>query len=46
MLYDQDSSIVMMRPGDEHKLYKMDLERGKVIEEWVSHFSLDIGNIF
>jgi hypothetical protein len=35
MLYDQDSSIVMMRPEDEHVLYKMDLERGRIVEEWV-----------
>ncbi|TPX68235.1 hypothetical protein SpCBS45565_g03234 [Spizellomyces sp. 'palustris'] len=34
MLHEQDSSMVMMKPGDDHNLYKMDLEYGKVVEEW------------
>ncbi|KAI8821064.1 VID27 cytoplasmic protein-domain-containing protein [Fimicolochytrium jonesii] len=34
MLHQQDAAMVMMKPGDENKLYKMDLEAGKVVEEW------------
>ncbi|KAJ3011098.1 hypothetical protein HKX48_007017 [Thoreauomyces humboldtii] len=34
MLHQQDTSLIMMKPGDENKLYKMDLEMGKVVEEW------------
>jgi hypothetical protein len=34
MLHDQDSSMLMMKPGDQHNIYKMDLEYGKVVEEW------------
>lgn len=34
MLHEQDSSMVLMNPNDAHKLYKMDLEYGKVVEEW------------
>ena len=34
MLHNQDTSLLMMKPGDEHKIYRMDLERGKVVEEW------------
>jgi hypothetical protein len=35
MLYDQDSSMIIMQEN-ENKLYKMDLDRGKVVEEWVN----------
>ncbi|KAI9013163.1 VID27 cytoplasmic protein-domain-containing protein [Gaertneriomyces semiglobifer] len=34
MLHEQDSSMVLMKPGDDHNLYKMDLEYGKVVEQW------------
>lgn len=34
MLHDNDSSLVLMKPGNQNSLYKMDLERGEVIEEW------------
>ncbi|TPX54931.1 hypothetical protein PhCBS80983_g05678 [Powellomyces hirtus] len=34
MLHQQDSALIMMKPGEEHKLFKMDLEAGKVVEEW------------
>jgi hypothetical protein len=34
MLHNQDSSMIMMKPEDEFNLYLMDLEYGKVVEEW------------
>ncbi|KAI8853235.1 VID27 cytoplasmic protein-domain-containing protein [Chytridium lagenaria] len=34
MLQDQDTSLLMMKPDDEHKIYRMDLNVGKVVEEW------------
>ncbi|KAF9582451.1 hypothetical protein BGW38_000192 [Lunasporangiospora selenospora] len=34
VLQDRDSSMVMMDPRDLDKAYKMDLEYGKVVEEW------------
>ncbi|KAJ3172724.1 hypothetical protein HDU88_006054 [Geranomyces variabilis] len=34
MLHQEDSALLMMKPGDENKLYKMDLEVGKIVEEW------------
>ncbi|PVU91440.1 hypothetical protein BB559_004130 [Furculomyces boomerangus] len=37
MLHEQDSSIVMMNPMNPSSLYKMDLEVGKVVEEWKVH---------
>ncbi|KAJ3324713.1 hypothetical protein HDV06_005971 [Boothiomyces sp. JEL0866] len=34
MLHQQDSSLLMMKPKDYKNVYKMDLETGKVVEEW------------
>ena len=38
LLHDQDSSLLMRSSQlDPTKIYRMDLERGKVIEEWTAH---------
>lgn len=34
MLYMEDRALIMRDGKDENKIFKMDLERGKVIEEW------------
>lgn len=34
MLHTQDSSLVLQDPDNEEKLYRMDLETGKVVDEW------------
>ena len=34
MLHEQDTSLLLMNPKDKHSIYKMDLEYGKVTEEW------------
>jgi hypothetical protein len=34
MLHNQDKSMIMMKPGDSQNLHVMDLEYGKVVEEW------------
>jgi VID27 C-terminal WD40-like domain len=34
MLHQQDSSLVIQNPDDPSSLYRMDLEEGKVVEEW------------
>ncbi|KGG51833.1 hypothetical protein DI09_265p10, partial [Mitosporidium daphniae] len=45
MLHDNDSSLILMRPNDEHSLYKMDLERGEVVEEWKIDADATVTNI-
>jgi hypothetical protein len=40
MLHQQDSSLLLVGPTQQDeayrgKVFKMDLERGKVVEEWV-----------
>ena len=34
LLHNQDSSMLMLKPGDHQNVYRMDLEYGKVVEEW------------
>lgn len=34
MLYMEDRNLILTDGENENKLYKMDIERGKVIEEW------------
>ncbi|KAJ3130042.1 hypothetical protein HK098_006754 [Nowakowskiella sp. JEL0407] len=34
MLHDQDSTMLLMNPSNQHSIFKMDLEYGKVVEEW------------
>ncbi|RHZ68261.1 hypothetical protein Glove_296g20 [Diversispora epigaea] len=46
MLHEEDSSIILMDPNDEHNLFKMDLEYGKVVEEWNVHDIFPVANIF
>ncbi|CAJ0766924.1 20172_t:CDS:10 [Entrophospora sp. SA101] len=46
MLHEEDSSMILMDPNDEHNLYKMDLEYGKVVEEWKVHEDVPCENIF
>ncbi|KAJ2556911.1 Vacuolar import and degradation protein 27 [Coemansia sp. RSA 1933] len=37
MLHEEDSTLVLMDSERPHELYKMDLEYGKVVEEWKVH---------
>ncbi|KAI9284279.1 cytoplasm protein [Umbelopsis sp. AD052] len=37
MLHQEDSSMILLDPKDNHRAYKMDLERGAVVEEWKAH---------
>ncbi|KAJ2519456.1 Vacuolar import and degradation protein 27 [Coemansia sp. RSA 2049] len=37
LLHEQDSALVLADSQRPHELYKMDLESGKVVEEWKVH---------
>ncbi|KAF5344102.1 hypothetical protein D9758_008891 [Tetrapyrgos nigripes] len=45
MLHDQDTKMVLMNPGDPHSLYSMDIERGKVVEEWKVHDDISVDHM-
>lgn len=40
----EDSSMVLQNNSDANKLYQMDIETGKVIEEWKVHDDIPIIN--
>ncbi|GBB93469.1 hypothetical protein RclHR1_02180011 [Rhizophagus clarus] len=46
MLHEGDSNMILMDKNDAHSLYKMDLEYGKVVEEWKVHDVIPVENIF
>ncbi|KAF8138516.1 VID27 cytoplasmic protein-domain-containing protein [Boletus edulis] len=45
MLHDQDSKMILMNPSDPHSLYNMDIERGKVVEEWKVHDDVTVDHM-
>jgi hypothetical protein len=45
MLHAQDRDMVLQNPNDPNSVYRMDLEVGKVVEEWKVHDDIPI-NIF
>jgi len=42
MLHHQDASLVLQNPGDPTSLYRMDLEVGKVVEDWKVHEDISL----
>lgn len=45
MLHQEDSSLLLMNPEDRRHLYKMDLERGEVVETWQVDADRDVNCI-
>ncbi|KAF8238735.1 VID27-domain-containing protein [Tricholoma matsutake] len=45
MLHDQDTKMVLMNPSEPHSLFSMDIERGKIVEEWKVHDSISVDHI-
>ncbi|KAF9567336.1 VID27-domain-containing protein [Agrocybe pediades] len=45
MLHDQDTKMILQNPTDPNSLYSMDIERGKVVEEWKVHDDITVDHI-
>ncbi|KAG5732367.1 Vacuolar import and degradation protein 27 [Termitomyces sp. T112] len=45
MLHDQDTKMVLMNPTEPHSLFSMDIERGKIVEEWKVHDDITVDHI-
>jgi hypothetical protein len=45
MLHDQDTKMVIMNGQNPNSLYSLDIERGKVVEEWKVHDDIPVTNI-
>ena len=45
MLHEQDSQMLMMNNKDDKKIFKLDLQYGKVVEEWKVDDIIPVDNI-
>jgi hypothetical protein len=45
MLHDQDTKMILQNPTDPHTLFNLDIERGKVVEEWKVHEDVQVSHI-
>lgn len=45
MLHEQDSKMILMNPKEPHSLFSMDIERGKIVEEWKVHENINVDHI-
>ncbi|KAF8913955.1 VID27 cytoplasmic protein-domain-containing protein [Gymnopilus junonius] len=45
MLHDQDTKMILQNPTDPNSLFAMDIERGKVVEEWKVHEDITVDHI-
>ncbi|KAI1757697.1 VID27 cytoplasmic protein [Xylaria castorea] len=42
MLHNEDRNMILQKDDDPHKLYRMDLEYGKVVDEWNVHEDIPV----
>lgn len=45
MLHSEDSSMLLMNKLDPHSVFRMDLETGKVVDEWKVSDVVNVDNI-
>lgn len=42
MLHNEDRNLILQKEGEQNKLYRMDLEYGKVVDEWKVHEDIPV----
>lgn len=45
MLHNEDNSLLLMNPENSHSIYRMDLERGSIVDEWNIHPDAPVNTI-
>ena len=45
MLHSQDSNMLMLDNNNKNAVFRMDLERGKIVDEWKVSDDLEVSNI-
>jgi hypothetical protein len=45
MLHEQDTKMIIMNEDDPHSLFSMDIERGKIVEEWSIHEHVPVTHV-
>lgn len=44
MLHNEDENMVLQDPNNPNSLYRMDLEYGKIVDEWKVHDDIEVTN--
>ncbi|KAL3426329.1 vid27 family protein [Phlyctema vagabunda] len=44
MLHSEDTSMILQNEADPNSLYRMDLEYGKIVDEWKVHDDIEVNN--
>ncbi|CDR88038.1 probable VID27-involved in Vacuole import and degradation [Sporisorium scitamineum] len=45
MLHNQDAEMVLMDPSNKNAVFNMDLEYGKIVDEWKVHDDVQVNNV-
>ncbi len=45
MLHNQDTDMLLLNPADPNSVFRMDLEYGKIVDEWKVSDSVEVNNI-
>lgn len=45
MLHEQDAKMILMNPLEQHSLFAMDIEYGKIVEEWKVDDNITVDHI-
>ncbi|KXS18694.1 VID27-domain-containing protein [Gonapodya prolifera JEL478] len=45
MLHEGDRSMLLMRDGDQNHVYRLDVERGEVVEDWQVHSDIVVDTL-
>ncbi|KAK7695867.1 hypothetical protein QCA50_000505 [Cerrena zonata] len=45
MLHEQDSKMVLMNPHEPNSLFNLDIETGKIVEEWKVHDDITVDHM-
>lgn len=45
MLHNQDSDMLLLDPANQNSVYRMDLEYGKIVDEWKISDAIQVSNI-
>lgn len=45
MLHNQDADMLMLNPNNKNALFRMDLEYGKIVDEWKVSDEVEVANI-
>ncbi|KZT74368.1 VID27 cytoplasmic protein [Daedalea quercina L-15889] len=45
MLHDKDTKMILMNPTTPNSLFSMDIERGKIVEEWKVHDDINVNHV-